>query len=271
MSKQFEEEYKALADREAPDLWARIEAGLAPRSATPGDMDVKEVKVFQLFLKRYGKIAAAVVCAAILLPSALLVNRIGQKSYSVSDAGAYDAAAEAPQITMGTSDEELEEAALAVMDEMADMDETAGVDEMTDEAPAMEEPACEAAADEDAVSTTQAERAVQASVKEKAADLKYEKGAEVLEDIVVKVVKNLGTDLTEKEEELDRMGTVYRVEIIEDASGALEKGTEVDVLLSALSSAHLTEGESCRMRLQREEDCEAFAYRILEWQEEPAG
>ena len=32
MSKNFEEEYKALADQELPDLWDRIEEGLAPRS-----------------------------------------------------------------------------------------------------------------------------------------------------------------------------------------------------------------------------------------------
>ena len=46
MSKNFEEEYKALADQELPDLWDRIEEGLAPRS-TPKEPVKKSTKIVQ--------------------------------------------------------------------------------------------------------------------------------------------------------------------------------------------------------------------------------
>lgn len=47
MSKNFEQEYKALANEDLPDLWNRIENGLAPRTTAltdEADQDVKQEK-----------------------------------------------------------------------------------------------------------------------------------------------------------------------------------------------------------------------------------
>ena len=78
MSKNFEEEYKALADQEIPDLWDRIEEGLAPRS-TPKEPVKKSTKIVQ-FVRRYKGSLAAVVCVLLILPAAILISRNTKKS-----------------------------------------------------------------------------------------------------------------------------------------------------------------------------------------------
>ena len=78
MSKNFEEEYKALADQELPDLWDRIEEGLAPRS-TPKEPVKKSTKIVQ-FVRRYKGSLAAVVCVLLILPAAILISRNTKKS-----------------------------------------------------------------------------------------------------------------------------------------------------------------------------------------------
>lgn len=78
MSKNFEEEYKALADQKLPDLWDRIEEGLAPRS-TPKEPVNKSTKIVQ-FVRRYKGSLAAVVCVLLILPAAILISRNTKKS-----------------------------------------------------------------------------------------------------------------------------------------------------------------------------------------------
>lgn len=78
MSKNFEEEYKALADQELPDLWDRIEEGLAPRS-TPKEPVKKSTKIVQ-FVRRYKGSLAAVVCVLLILPAAILISQNTKKS-----------------------------------------------------------------------------------------------------------------------------------------------------------------------------------------------
>ena len=78
MSKNFEEEYKALADQKLPDLWDRIEEGLAPRS-TPKEPVNKSTKIVQ-FVRRYKGSLAAVVCVILILPAAILISRNTKKS-----------------------------------------------------------------------------------------------------------------------------------------------------------------------------------------------
>ena len=78
MSKNFEEEYKALADQELPDLWDRIEEGLAPRS-TPKEPVKKSTKIVQ-FVRWYKGSLAAVVCVLLIFPAAILISRNTKKS-----------------------------------------------------------------------------------------------------------------------------------------------------------------------------------------------
>ena len=78
MSKNFEEEYKALADQELPDLWDRIEKDLSPRS-TPREPVKRSAKMIQL-ARRYKGSLVAVVCVLFILPAAILISRSTRKS-----------------------------------------------------------------------------------------------------------------------------------------------------------------------------------------------
>ena len=78
MSKNFEEEYKALADQKLPDLWDRIEEGLAPRS-TPKEPGKRSTKIVQ-FVRRYKGSLAAVVCVLLIFPAAILISQNTKKS-----------------------------------------------------------------------------------------------------------------------------------------------------------------------------------------------
>lgn len=84
MSKNFEQAYKELAQKEAPDLWDRIEAGLTEKSA-PKKPDVnrkRSSEIIRILTGRYAGIAAAVLCVAVILPAAVLLRRSGDKSFS---------------------------------------------------------------------------------------------------------------------------------------------------------------------------------------------
>lgn len=60
MSKNLEKEYKALVNSEVPDLWARIEAGLDEKET----VDKKKI----IHFKVWGTVAAACVCAGLVIP-----------------------------------------------------------------------------------------------------------------------------------------------------------------------------------------------------------
>lgn len=111
MSKNFEQAYKELAQKETPDLWDRIEAGLTEKSA-PKKTDISkdigkdiqkqivsdkpdEVNTgksgnkektlstkIRVFAGKYTGIAAAVLCLAVILPAAVFLKRSGEKSFS---------------------------------------------------------------------------------------------------------------------------------------------------------------------------------------------
>ena len=106
MSKNFEQAYKELAQKETPDLWDRIEAGLTEKSA-PKKTDISkdigkdiqkqivsdkpdEVNTgksgnkektlstkIRVFAGKYTGIAAAVLCLAVILPAAVFLKRSG--------------------------------------------------------------------------------------------------------------------------------------------------------------------------------------------------
>ncbi len=78
MSKDFEQAYKELAESGIPDLWDRIEAGLESRP-TPEENALAKQKKGKLwsFHKPYSGIAAAVICAAVIIPAAVVVFGIG--------------------------------------------------------------------------------------------------------------------------------------------------------------------------------------------------
>ena len=105
MSKNFEQEYKALANEDLPDLWNRIENGLAPRTTAltdEADQDVKQEKRKAApFWYRYRTAAAAAVCAIVIIPAVIFLGRTGREE---SLEFAIDNTAEAP--AMDTAMEE---------------------------------------------------------------------------------------------------------------------------------------------------------------------
>ena len=65
MSKDLEKEYKALVDSEAPDLWARIGAGLEEKAAHSHREELTKKK---WHYKIWAGFAAACVCVALSVP-----------------------------------------------------------------------------------------------------------------------------------------------------------------------------------------------------------
>lgn len=134
MSKNFEEEYKALASEDLPDLWSRIESGLTPKyAALPKDAKdsrrvegkgIKEEpgsKVITFFYK-YRTVAAAAVCAIVIIPAVIMLGRVGRSK-------TWEAADEAAQGVDSSAQEESGETAAAVAEDIWDdaEDETAAV------------------------------------------------------------------------------------------------------------------------------------------------
>lgn len=139
MSKNFEEEYKALANEELPDLWNRIEAGLTPKTTALPEETKEQVKeqtkkqgrgkVFS-FLYKYRTVAAAAVCVVIIIPAVIMLGRIGRmgrtKNWEAIDEAALDSNMSAAQsmdettaVTEGWDESASEESAEA---EAADME-----------------------------------------------------------------------------------------------------------------------------------------------------
>ncbi|MDE7203840.1 MAG: hypothetical protein K2O91_18545 [Lachnospiraceae bacterium] len=83
MSKNLEREYRALVNSEVPDLWARIEAGLEDKKAAPEkadtdlhitdfpvtDSQLENIRDKKVNFKVWAGLAAACVCAALVLPA----------------------------------------------------------------------------------------------------------------------------------------------------------------------------------------------------------
>ncbi len=122
MSKNFEEEYKALANEDLPDLWNRIEAGLTNKDASLMEDEKRQDekpasgktppkdnfgKIISFFT-RYRTAAAAILCVVVAIPAFLLLGRTGKDQLWE---GAEDTASQ--EMAEETSQEMAEEAAPA--------------------------------------------------------------------------------------------------------------------------------------------------------------
>ena len=133
MSKNLTHEYEKLANNDLPDLWSRIEAGITDgNTAAPSeekevykDFEVEKIKTVKLeptsyqnryiFVRRYGGLIAACLCAAVILP-VIFFNRNMHENFSRTDSAgnmapapaAFDAAPAEPEAMMdmagGTSE-----------------------------------------------------------------------------------------------------------------------------------------------------------------------
>ena len=74
MSKDLEREYRALVNSEAPDLWARIEAGLEEKKAADLysvsiDRNQERNQKKRVDFKMWAGLAAACACVALIVPA----------------------------------------------------------------------------------------------------------------------------------------------------------------------------------------------------------
>lgn len=252
MKKDFEKAYRALAETEAPDLWDRIEAGLGEKSAPAIPESEKKQKNpagqrkkgITVFMRKYSALAAAVVCAVILIPAMIVMKRAGGSFMSGSTKeqtaeDRYEAAADAAEEEMAPA--EAEDTAEAVSEaaagdaqetveaevEAAKMTETERVADAAKElTEAVEESKKESAMSDEAASAD-------------AALTDYDaQNAEELKNTVVKVKRMEGRYL---QNNLEEMGTLYTAEIEKDPSGALQEGEEIQIFIPVVSSIALSE------------------------------
>lgn len=73
MKRGFEEEFKELKLNETPDLWNRIEAALPEKRAAASASGHAYVTVKRTSLKKWGLLAAAVLCVVLILPAVSFV------------------------------------------------------------------------------------------------------------------------------------------------------------------------------------------------------
>lgn len=293
MSKNFEEEYKALASEDLPDLWNRIEAGLTERTTAlaedgkdgrtakedledrRGSRDLKKVTAF---LYRYRTVAAAALCAVAIIPAAIFLGRSGRNktweaaddTAQAADTAMYEAAAEdseesvleeaaeggeaVPETAMEAETDE----AAAVTEDYAGGARAGGAAEVEDLLDETAEAVSEEEMEADNASNDEATATKQFASESAKTEMMEDKTVTLYEQVTVKVIQ-----ITEETVQADR-DFFYGVEmeVVKDPSGELEEGEEIMVWISMLSSQAYLEGEEYTLDLSYEADREC-PYRIV--------
>ena len=253
MSKNFEEEYKALTENELPDLWSRIDAGLTPKTTAdetieekPTEKKPKEKKGVILFFKKYKTVVAAAVCAIVIIPTFMLLGDIGSKNYS-------DASMEESTTTDMAADEIMEEgeAMAPQLQASAEDNGIAGGSAASDTAEACEEaPASEEVYADEAADCATEDTQEESSMK-KADTLQGSNSTTtvIYDKVTVKVLEETGNTV-------DGDNDIYheiKVRVLEDASQNLMKGTELSVYVPITSSVVYVKGMKYEVDISYEE------------------
>lgn len=265
MNKDFEKAYKELAEIEVPDLWNRIEAGLSEKSA-PGTE--KKTNSLLIFIKRYSALAAAVVCAVIIIPAIIVTKQaMGGKLYSES-ASAGTSSEETFDTTEAFDAAEMAE---ETVDEESFMEaETASVtEESSPEEPEKEtedmptENVMAAAEERTMGDTTEAADSIMEDAQAKKQQAQAEKQQEN------EVITNLIVMITEVEdftigEGVEDTGSLCSAVVQSDPAEALTPGENIDIFIPVYSSIALMKGGTFELDialLEGEEDI----YRIVKY------
>lgn len=294
MSKNFAEEYKALANEELPDLWNRIEAGLTPKTTALAEeaediQDIRQTpketqpakksekgKVISL-LFRYRTVVAAALCVVVILPAAILMGRINRSKSSPEfatdmaapmDNGATTEMCE-DVVAEATAEEPEEfEAGAAAAEDMAD----GTIADMTDALPTDMNEAAE--------KEMQGDRSSSGAISEAAADDAEEELKALFDKQKNNQISSAALNREEKKEDgksekvyekitieaMKQTGETvqtdknfyYGVEmkVISDPSGELQEGTQITVWVSMLSSVAYMQGEEYELDLSYDPDRE---------------
>lgn len=272
MERDFEQEFRELKQSEIPDLWNRIEAGLSEKkNVTPMSQSIaaqdkgyiadggnverivsdRKMTKKRFAWRRWGALAAACLCVAVMLPAFSLLIR--NKSYSggnMADSAAKDSSAEFAVTEEAAAAEE--PAAAAPADGAADYDIKAeGAENMSDQADAgaadSSETASEAeismnndasqagsadtaaAADESGASAEKNDAVTETAKTEETgrADVSNEEKAagdalpdgQMLENVAIQIQK------------AEDGGTLYQALVVQaDADGFLKSGTQIALM-----------------------------------------
>lgn len=274
MNKDFEQSYRELAKNEVPDLWNRIEAGLTEKSAPTTDKtityaaktentkanSIKEGNKIRFFVRRYSGILAAVICVAVMLPA---VHYMIQSSQSKSMESAADTAAGAAAYEAATeecvpaeeepAEEEPAEEAIAAGTAYSD----SGLNAVT------------AGSNEESETEAEKESMLQGNEEDAAYEVADSLTEPLTDGMVLKevsvYVKSVSKNEFPTEEEV-RTGTLYTVEILEDASNVFAVGEEIVVRLPLTSSWLIEEKESYQIDLKYESE-EEYPFVIVTGEE----
>ena len=262
MKKDFEKAYKELAETEVPDLWDRIEADLSEKSApaeTKAEKNKKTAPVnkktkIAVFMRKYSALAAAIVCAIILIPTMIVMKKSDSKFMSES---AYDekaVAEEAGAASMMTEEASVETEAVAEVAEM-EQEEAAKEPKMESKVAAAEVFSQKESASGAVKESAKADRAMNDAVCEDKASEDYNKqNAAELKNIVVKVKKAEEKPL---ENELEKVGVLYTAVVEKNPSGLPREGEEIQIFIPVVSSVALVEDSTFELDLvlsEREEN-----------------
>ena len=262
MKKDFEKAYKEFAETEVPDLWDRIEAGLSEKSApaeTKAEKNKKTAPVnkktkIAVFMRKYSALAAAIVCAIILIPTMIVMKKSDSKFMSES---AYDekaVAEEAGAASMMTEEASVETEAVAEVAEM-EQEEAAKEPKMESKVAAAEVFSQKESASGAVKESAKADRAMNDAVCEDAAPEDYNKqNAQELKNIVVKVKKAEEKPL---ENEAEEAGVLYTAVVKRNPSGLPKEGEEIQIFIPVVSSVALVEDSTFELDLvlsEREEN-----------------
>ena len=243
MKKDFEKAYKELAETEVPDLWDRIEAGLSEKSApaeTKAEKNKKTAPVnkktkIAVFMRKYSALAAAIVCAIILIPTMIVMKKSDSKfmSESAAEPAFTTESAYYDEAVAEEAEESKVESSMAAAEAFSQEESASGaVKESAKADSAMNDAVCEDAAPED-----------------------YNKqNAQELKNIVVKVKKAEEKPL---ENEAEEAGVLYTAVVKRNPSGLPKEGEEIQIFIPVVSSVALVEDSTFELDLvlsEREEN-----------------
>ncbi len=263
MNKDFEKAYKELARVEAPDLWDRIENGLNEKSAP-----VKKKPSFVVFLKRYSALAAAVLCAVILIPAMIVMKRSGSKSFSEKAMPAEDfntAVTEECETTEeAVTEESVEESAEEPVEESAEepveeyagaaADMEAGEGVQTEAAMEEMETAKDSGSEAADSGSDSLEDTAGGSDKENAVQAKEEGKLMADKEFTYVTVTIEETKEQMAEEDVSEAGAICTGIVKNDPSGVLAEGEKIDIFIPVISSVALFKGETYELDLSYMEE-----------------
>lgn len=264
MNKDFEKAYKELARVEAPDLWDRIENGLNEKSAP-----VKKKSSFVVFLKRYSALAAAVLCAVILIPAMIVMKRSGSKSFSEKAMSAEDfntAVTEACETTEeAVSEESVEESVEELVEESVEepveeyaaataADMEAGEGAQTGAAMAETETATDSRSEAADSGSDSLEDTAGGSDKENAVQAKEEGKLMADKEFTYVTVTIEETKEQMAEGDISEAGAICTGIVKNDPSGVLAEGEKIDIFIPVVSSVALFKGETYELDLSYREE-----------------